>query len=123
MGPVYARYVEEKSDMLTIQKDYKQWIGIPKRARSGEVDYGVWWTLAGSEREFPRWRVSWIENTGELYACQTAKDKLIVLGVILERQAVGQVLEGWSNSESEIYHNLKALARRIEALEPVQTNG
>lgn len=109
--------------MIIIQKGYKDWIEEKKRARSGEVDYGVWWTLSGSEREFPRWRLSWIKDTGELYACQPAKDKLIVLGVIPERQEVEQVLVGWSDSESEIYHNLKALARRIEALEPVQTNG
>jgi hypothetical protein len=107
--------------MVIIQKGYKDWIDEPKRARSGEVDFGVWWTLAGNEREFPRWRVSWIKDTGELYACQPAKDKLIVLGVIPERQAVEQVLEDWGNSE--IYHNLKALARRVEALESVQTNG
>jgi hypothetical protein len=97
--------------------------GYEKRSASGEVDFGCWWTLRGNEREFPRWRVSWIENTGELYACQMTKDKLIVLGVIPERQEVERVLEGCSDSESEIYHNLRALSRRIEVLEPAQTNG
>jgi len=100
---------------LIIQDHYTRWIEAHKLERSGEVDYGVWWTQTGSEREFPRWRLSWIKDTGELYACQPGKDRLIVLGVFPDRKTVERVLAGWSDSESEIYHNLKALARRIES--------
>ena len=33
--------------------------------RSGESDFGVWWT---GERRFPRYRVSIVHDTGDIYA-------------------------------------------------------
>ena len=40
----------------------------PRRRRSGEADYGCHWRVAG----FPRpWRLSYIQNTGEIYAVHT----------------------------------------------------
>jgi hypothetical protein len=54
----------------------------PVRARSPEWDYGVHWI----EREgmaWPIWRVSWIVETGELYAVKLAGDNEVrVLGVV-----------------------------------------
>lgn len=38
----------------------------PRRRGSGEADYGVWWTERGKPR--PRYRVSYIQATGEVYA-------------------------------------------------------
>lgn len=37
----------------------------PRRERSGEADFGVWWR---EQAAFPVWRVSWVEETGEVYA-------------------------------------------------------
>lgn len=37
----------------------------PRRRWSGEADYGVHWRLAGWEY---RWRVSYVQATGEVYA-------------------------------------------------------
>ena len=37
----------------------------PRRRWSGEADYGVHWRLAGWEY---RWRVSYVQATGEIYA-------------------------------------------------------
>jgi hypothetical protein len=106
--------LKEGSPMIDITPGFKEWIEIKKRACSPEVDFGVWWTMTGNEREFPRWRLSWIENTGELYACQPAKDRFIKLGIIPDRDRLNSLLAGWSDPDSQIYHNLKALARRIE---------
>ena len=100
--------------MVNILQEYEDWISETSRAQSGEIDFGVWWTLTGNEREFPRWRLSWIKATGELYACQAAKDRYIKLGVIPERVQVEVILKGWADSDSEIYHNLQALAKRIK---------
>jgi len=38
----------------------------PRRRHSGECDYGVWWSEP--EPDFPRYRVSYIEVTGEVYS-------------------------------------------------------
>lgn len=104
---------------LVILDGYRDWIAMDKRRMaSKEIDYGLYWTRTGSEREFPRWRVSWIETTGELYAAQPTKDRFILLGTIPLRDRLDVLMEGWAESGSEIYHNLKALARRMVAREP-----
>ena len=85
-----------------IQTGYKEWIEEPKRQASAEVDFGVWWKLSpGHSPAIPnffhlgtepvlvfsaesagRWRVSWIQDAGELYARHLApnSDYFIVLG-------------------------------------------
>ena len=67
-------------------------------SRSGvEVDFGCHWTEPG--QTFPRWRVSWVERTGELYAVRTAGHPLlIVYAVIPAREAVDRVLAGWADA-------------------------
>ncbi len=105
---------------LDILPGYRSWIAKDNvRSISNEVDFGFYWTPNGNENVFPRWRVSWIVNTGELYAVQVAKDRYILLDVVRERTEVDKLMEGWAESGSPIYHNLRSLARRIEALEPV----
>src|SRR5574341_207954 len=51
------------------QAGFQTWIAAPVRARSPEVDYGCWWTLK-DPIDFPRWRVSLLVSTGEVYALQ-----------------------------------------------------
>jgi len=100
------------SDVLTVKSGYRQWASVPQRARSPEVDFGVWWYLTAAKRRARRgytWRVSWIQDTGELYATDMA-DRYVVLAVIPDRETVGQVMDGWADAESEIYQNLSALA-------------
>lgn len=95
---------------------YQAWKRADKRRfTSVEVNAGYYWTRFGSEREFPRWRVSWIKATGELYACQPSKDRFILLGEIRERAPVDAVMEGWADASSPIYHNLRELAKRAQA--------
>ena len=55
--------------------------GRPERACSGEADYGVHWHVSG--RDWPRWRVSYVQATGEVYACeQRGACRVRVLGVV-----------------------------------------
>jgi hypothetical protein len=68
----------------------------PRRERSGELDYGVQWT----ERMqiFPRWRVSWVEATGEFYAYNELNNddgRLVVIGIAATREDAERVMEGW----------------------------
>jgi hypothetical protein len=86
-----------------------------KTDSSKEVDFGVWWTLNGDERQFPRWRVSWVVKTGELYAIQPGRPELhIELCYFDSRAEVENTLEGCAEPGSQIYHNLKALMARRE---------
>jgi hypothetical protein len=52
----------------------------PVRKNSGEADYGVWW-LEG-QMTFPRYRVSYIQTTGEVYAINHTTRGVQVLGVV-----------------------------------------
>lgn len=87
---------------------YSKWINEEKRKYSPEVDYGVWWRTA-KRGVFAR--ISWIENTGELYALMLGTDKFMVIGVYKSREEVEKLLEGWP----EMMHNVKVeeLAERI----------
>ena len=82
--------------MLQVKNGYQAWISDPRRARSPELDFGCWWTLGG--RDWPRWRVSWIEATGELYAKEQApdSDRFIILGTFATRKEIESRLAGWA---------------------------
>jgi hypothetical protein len=104
---------------LNIQPGFDRWWNEPVRRGSLEVDYGRWWTLHGDERAFPRWRVSWIARTGELYAVHGCRERqfFIVLGVYPTRTEVEQALEGWEIPGGAIYHNLSVLAGRLSVMQ------
>ena len=79
--------------------------GRPGRRRSGEADYGVHWTVRGN---CTRWRVSYVRNTGEVYAVRRSSDRdtTIVLGTFPADEGAGPAdvyyqglerhLEGWA---------------------------
>ncbi len=84
------------------------WMAEPARARSPEVDYGCWWTLKGPH-DFPRWRVSLLIGTGEVYAVQLQghrPDKFIILGYLTpgeeSRAELECVMAGWADSEMSL---------------------
>ena len=70
----------------------------PARRSSPEADYGVWWTEAG--KGFPRWRVSYIKDTGEIYAYDHTKVEL--LGTVqpdadpVYYRTLDDILAGWA---------------------------
>ena len=82
--------------MITLRNDYEAWASEPKRKRSKEVDFGVFWTAAG--QRWPRWRVSWIVNTGELYAKELGgKERYAVLGIWPTREGIEALMRGWAH--------------------------
>ena len=80
-----------------IKTGYEEWIDKPIRSKSGEVDFGVLWRLAGAN--FPLWRVSWIANTGELYAKDETTDRYVVLGHYETREQVEELMTGYAKRQ------------------------
>ena len=98
-----------RSNPLVPRSAFQAWIAEPARARSPEVDYGCWWVLK-DPRDFPRWRVSLIVNTGEVYAVQLEghrPDKFIVMGYLTpgeeSRAAMERAMEGWADSDMRLF--------------------
>jgi hypothetical protein len=72
----------------------------PIRERSPEWDFGVHWR--NGARDWPRYRVSWIVRTGEVYAF-APQDDVILLGVV---PSVGEypyagTMENWAAFKNE----------------------
>jgi hypothetical protein len=73
-----------------------------RRWGSMEIDFGVWW-FEGDPHAFgrPQYRVSWVENTGELYTIRqappTEAQEVEILRVYPTRDAVEQALHGWGD--------------------------
>ena len=65
-----------------------------KRARSRELDFGVWWKKGGSMNTY---RVTWIEATGEVYIVDMQKGEYKVIGVIHGEEQVENALKGWAD--------------------------
>ena len=84
-----------------VVKGYDEWSGLPCRERSPEVDFGVWWRVPGSPYT---WRVSWIQDTGELYARELVpdSDRFILLGAFPTREAVEARMAGWAESNGNL---------------------
>lgn len=88
---------------------YEKWLmGSDVRLKSNERDFGVWWKLEGDPIPY---RVSWVEDTGELYAVN--KNQVIVLKVISECQRVYDVMTGWEILISET-NSLNKLQERLQ---------
>ncbi len=100
--------------MLNIYSDYPTWSARPARQRSGEVDFGVWWRLAGARTT---WRVSWIEDTGELYAVELLNKgdgpRYVRLGRYPTRAAVEAAMQGWTEPTCPFFHDIEALADHL----------
>lgn len=102
-----------------------------RRRRSPEWDYGVHWRTS-ADRPWPRWRVSWIVETGDLYAAcaVVGRPAAILLGNVppygdyphsagieawgrfRRAQTVERVLDGWAEADPPL------LAWVVERLRP-----
>jgi hypothetical protein len=101
----------------------------PERRFSGEADYGVGWQVDG--REWPRWRVSYVQATGEIYAVeQTGACRVRVLAVVepdpvaprdqllyyrnTYYQTLDRLLDGWADPDVS-GHDLAWIEQRLAA--------
>lgn len=90
------------------------------RALSLEADYGVHWRH--EPFTWPVWRVSYIRNTGEVYAIeQHARARVIILGTVpaddpaidgIYYRTLDQILDGWAD---EPHRDITWVADRIAA--------
>lgn len=76
--------LEQAARFDSLQEFYDQ---NPARRHSEEVDYGCHWTLIDCPPHFglaPRWRVSYVRNTGEVYAVRLSRqdEPLYVLAIV-----------------------------------------
>ena len=101
---------------LVFRKNYRRWANKPERKQSGEIDFGCWWGENGPAT-WPRFMVSWICNTGELYAVSLAAsdDKYVVLAKTKphDEDAAENLMRHWANTECEVFQHLTKLAERI----------
>jgi hypothetical protein len=109
-GDAIAAWLAEQPDGrqrtgLEIQTGFQAWSAEPARARSPEVDYGCWWWIT-KPTEYPHWRVSFIVDTGEVYAVALAgqrPDQYIVLGRLPGgRDAMETAMRGWAEGEMRL---------------------
>ncbi len=71
----------------------------PRRRMSSEVDLGATWRDGGSDA----YRVAWIRDTGELYACKAdaydgACTDVTVLAVVPSEDLLDSLLFGWRDA-------------------------
>jgi hypothetical protein len=74
-------------------------IGV-KRTRSRELDFGVWWR--DHNRQYPHYRVTWVENTGEVIAVKLNNfdedsESYKILGVVKTEEEIEAKLKGWAD--------------------------
>jgi hypothetical protein len=96
----------------------------PERITSGEADYGVHWR--DRNRDWPRWRVSYIQVTGEVYATCTggqANGEVRVLGIVpadpvrpgeVYYRTLDRILDGWADPKVSGFR-LSWVAERLAA--------
>jgi len=106
-----------------VRNDYVAWIQDPSRGGSPEVDFGVWWRL--ESQEWPTWRVSWIEKTGELYAKELDPDsgRFVIIGTFPTRQAVEQFMQGWAERPLRLQTPVGTLVNAIAWAQTIAPGG
>jgi hypothetical protein len=78
----------------------------PERQHSGEADYGVWWL--NGQMTYPRYRISYIHATGEVYVINQNSREVEVLGVVKPDDdgdyngrcfyvTLDKILDGWAD--------------------------
>ena len=75
----------------------------PRRRLSVEIDFGATWRTDGSN---DAWRLAWLRDTGELYACRAdgydgSCTDVVVLTVVADEDALDSTLEGWRQARTE----------------------
>lgn len=93
------------------------------RKWSGELDFGVWWK--DRTTMWPRYRVSLVKDTGELYAWRQAaiddRPNVVILGVMCTPDGKGDVdrveaaLDGWAEKCGESWSLQWVHDRMVEA--------
>jgi len=77
---------------------YTEFYKDEKRQHSRELDFGAQWRDGVI---WPTYRVTWIENTGEVYAIpltnDNQKEKVEILAVVESEEKIEEYLKGWAD--------------------------
>jgi len=95
-------------------RGFQKFIHAPKREKSGEHDFGCNWKLREGETPLhllPSARISWVEDTGELYAVffdfdVSKPDRYILIGVYPKEEQVEFAMRDWATVND---HDLRAM--------------
>src|SRR5262245_39125573 len=83
-----------------------------RRRHSTEQDFGVWW-YDGLDRRVP-WRVSWVEDTGDVYAVRLGPSRVVSgpagLAILGGHENGPVILLGVVSGEADVEHRLKGWA-------------
>lgn len=85
--------------------DLEVWLAEPNRARSGESDFGCHWRHESElgQAIFGGRRISWIEDTGELYAeCQRDKRGIVFDKLFAKPRDIERLMKGWAEEPLQI---------------------
>lgn len=58
-----------------------------------EVDFGYWWS--DTPKGFPRYRVTWNPNSGDLYASSHASHDAEIFCRVSRREDLDSLMDGW----------------------------
>lgn len=89
----------QQTDLFTDDLAYprsqtiNEFLANKTRVRSRELDFGVWWR---DGRNYPTYRVSWIVDTGEVYALDQTEQRVEILGKVATEAEVERKLDGWA---------------------------
>lgn len=102
-----------------LRAGYREWADVPERKFSPELDFGVHWREPW--KEWPTFRVSWVEKTGELYGVEQIPEadspnrRFVVLSKFPTREEVEQFMKGWAEEPMTVgplWNHLAAYERR-----------
>jgi hypothetical protein len=103
------KLINSKKIKSNKKMDKKEFYKDKKRERSPELDFGVWWR---DGKVWPTYRVTWIENTGEIYT--ECGGDIEILGVLMvSRKEIEKILKGWAKACGELY-SLDWLRKKIK---------
>lgn len=63
------------------------------RKKSRELDFGVWWR---NQWNYPNFRVTWVENTGEVISVSMANEDISIIGHADSEEEIEEKLKGWA---------------------------
>lgn len=89
----------------------------PRRRQSAEVDFGATWRYDGDSEAY---RVAWLRDTGELYACKAdgydgSCTEVSVLAVVPSEELLDALLFGWREAQ-QAADGLDWLHSRLELM-------
>ena len=91
-------------NQIEMLRGFQKFIHAPKRERSGEHDFGSHWKWRTGNTPLhllPSARISWIEDTGELYAVifdfnLSEPDRYILIGIYPKEEQVEFAMRDWA---------------------------